>query len=283
MSQTLDSAAFVDARAKYERWLRSAHTGAHSRRTAENNAAFFLPYLKSGMSLLDAGCGPGSITLGLAAVVAPGLVTGVDVSSDSLAIARSLATERNVANVTFEQHHLRALPYEDESFDAVFVHAVLQHVEEPVRILRELLRVLRPGGVIGLADADHDGFIQWPDEPLMRRSNEITVAIRDQGDTRIGKRLRALLAEAGFERAVGMVVGAAEGEPGINALNGAFWANYFTAEPFIEFATLLGLSNRDEMLAISEAHRRWGNDPGSFAARFWCQAIGFKPGATPNP
>ncbi len=270
--------AVVAARAEYARWLESAHSGAHARRTAERNAAFLLPHLKPGMTLLDAGSGPGSITLGLANVVAPGHVTGVDVRSSAIERSRALAAERGITNVTFEQHHLRALPYEDETFDAVFMHAVLQHIDEPERIVTELFRVMKPGGVIGVADADFDGFICWPNDPLIHRSTEVLIGVRNEGDPRVGKRLRALLVEAGFEKAVGYMAAGAEGEPNIVALNGASWAGRFAAEPFVAYAEAIGVSTRAEMAAISEAWRRWGTDPGAFAARFWCQAVGFKPG-----
>jgi len=274
-----DSAeAVAAAREAYVRWLDSAHGGALSRRTAERNAAFFLPHLKPGMALLDAGCGPGSITLGLATAVSPGHVTGVDISSAAVERARALALQRGVTNVSFEQHHLRALPYADGTFDAVFMHAVLQHVDEPERVVRELFRVMKPGGVIGVADADFDGFIHWPDDPLIKRSTDVLSGVRLEGDPRVGKRLRALLVDAGFERAVGLMAAGAEGEPVIVALNGAAWADRFAAEPFIAWAETTGVSNREEMRAISDAWRRWGSDPGAFAARFWCQAIGFKPG-----
>lgn len=269
--------AVAAARAEYTRWLESAHGPAHARRTAERNAAFFLPHIKPGMALLDGGCGPGSITLGLAQAVAPGHVTGVDVSASALERARALADERGVTNVTFEQHHLRSLPYPDGTFDAVFVHAVLQHVAEPGRVVAELFRVLKPGGVIGVADADFDGFICWPDDPLIARSTEVLTAARLEGDPRIGRRLRALLVEAGFERAAGMVAAGAEGEPAIVALTGDSWAQRFAAAPFVAYAEAAGIADRREMLAISEAWRRWGQHPGAFAARFWCQALGWKP------
>ncbi len=76
-------------------------TESHADRTAEKNAAFFLPYLKSGMSLLDCGCGPGSITVDLAERAAPGQVTGLDVGESSIEAARELAVERGVSNVRF--------------------------------------------------------------------------------------------------------------------------------------------------------------------------------------
>src|SRR5437870_11653922 len=52
-----------------------------ARRTASEEAAFFLPYLRTGMRLLDVGCGPGSITVGLAGVVAPAALVGIDVDA----------------------------------------------------------------------------------------------------------------------------------------------------------------------------------------------------------
>ena len=151
----------------YETWLREAHAPAHARRTAERNAAFLLPHLKPGMRLIDAGCGAGSITIGLAKAVAPGEAVGVDLSDVSIERARALADERGAGNCTFDIADASALPFEDATFDAAFAHAMLQHVEFPLDVLRELRRVLRPGGVIGVADADRDGWIMAPQPPAL--------------------------------------------------------------------------------------------------------------------
>ena len=64
---------------------------SHAKRTAETDAAFFLPHLKPGMRLLDAGCGPGSITVGLALRVEPAHAVGIDASESVIETARSLA------------------------------------------------------------------------------------------------------------------------------------------------------------------------------------------------
>ena len=62
---------------------------SHRWRTAENSAAYLLTYLQPGMSLLDVGCGPGTITADLAALIAPGRLVAIEVSAEALEIAKS--------------------------------------------------------------------------------------------------------------------------------------------------------------------------------------------------
>ncbi len=118
-------------------------------RTADTHAGFFLPQLMPGWCVLDAGCGPGTITLGLARRVAPGLVTGIDVEDSQFAKAREQA-EREGLNVEFRKASVYQLPFQDDCFDAVFSHALLEHLSDPGAALAELRRVLKPEGLIGL-------------------------------------------------------------------------------------------------------------------------------------
>jgi ubiquinone/menaquinone biosynthesis C-methylase UbiE len=74
---------------------------------------------------LDLGCGPGSITLGLAEAVAPGEMVGVDVQPSQVAQAQALSAARGVMNVRFEVADVYRLPFPDGSFDAVSAHAGL--------------------------------------------------------------------------------------------------------------------------------------------------------------
>ena len=104
---------------------------SHRWRTAENSAGYLLPSLRSGLDLLDVGCGPGTITVDLAARVAPGRVLGIDISDEPLAEARGLA-ERSGVDVTFEVGDVYALAEPDDSFDVVHAHQVLQHLTDPV-------------------------------------------------------------------------------------------------------------------------------------------------------
>ena len=124
------------------------------RRTAGDSAAYLLPQLKPGLSLLDVGCGPGSITADLAAVVAPGPVTAIDIFDDVLDAARAEAARRAASNVSFVRADVHKLDCPDDAFDVVHAHQVLQHVADPVQALREMRRVCRTGGIVAARASD---------------------------------------------------------------------------------------------------------------------------------
>ena len=108
---------------------------SHRRRTAKNSAAYLLPLLAPGMSLLDVGCGPGTITVDLAPRVAPGPVVGVDRAAEVLAEADALLADRPATNVRFEPGDISGLAFADGTFDVVHAHQVLQHLADPVAAL----------------------------------------------------------------------------------------------------------------------------------------------------
>src|SRR5262249_49719570 len=109
----------------YSHRANPAFDAAMTRRTSASDAAFFLPHLQPGMRLLDIGCGPGSITLGLAEAVAPGDVIGLDLRPEVVAAAAALAQQRGVTTVRFQVGDVYALPFPDAAFDAVFACQVL--------------------------------------------------------------------------------------------------------------------------------------------------------------
>jgi ubiquinone/menaquinone biosynthesis C-methylase UbiE len=138
---------------------------AHAIRTAEDCAAYLLPELRPGMMLLDVGCGPGSITVDLAERVAPGQVIGLDRSDDVLTQAAELAALRGIENATFVSGNIYDLEFDDDTFDVVHAHQVLQHLTDPVAALYEMRRVLKPGGIVAVRDADFHGMSWYPELP----------------------------------------------------------------------------------------------------------------------
>lgn len=144
----------------------------HATRTATDSLAVVLPYLTAGSRVLDVGCGPGSITLDLAAMIA-GLggaasqVTGVENTPEPLREARAAATARGIA-ARFVPGDAYRLPFRAGEFDVVVAHQVLQHLSDPVAALSEMLRVTAAGGVIAVRDADYAGMFFSPAPPGLR-------------------------------------------------------------------------------------------------------------------
>jgi SAM-dependent methyltransferase len=239
----------------------------HAERTAQTHAAFLLPHLRPGMTLLDLGCGPGTITAGLAAAVSPGRAVGVDL--DTVPV-------EGVEIVTADVTHL---PFPDNSFDAIFGCAVLQHLADPLAALREARRVARPGAVIGVCDADWDGELLHPLDETLRRSREIAWRLREGTSPTVGKRLRHLLVEAGF---TGAVQTARIMPVDDTRQAGAFNASLFRLPTAVERVVSAGWASHAELEEMSAAWIAWGEHPGAFLARFWCEALAFTPAALPR-
>ena len=168
-------------------------------RTAETHAEFLLPQLMPGWRVLDAGCGPGTITLGLASKVAPGFVTGIDVEDSQFVKSREQA-EREGLNVEFRKASVYQLPFADNSFDAVFSHALLEHLSDPRAALAELRRVLNPGGLIGVRAGDMGGILvdSESEGPAQGLAAYLANREKNSGDPYVGRKLGRLLRKTGF-------------------------------------------------------------------------------------
>lgn len=138
---------------------------AHGARTAQNSAAHLLPHLSPGTTLLDVGFGPGSITADLAQIVAPAQVVGIEAAPDALEAAQSLLDERGVDNVTLQTGSVYELPFDDNSFDVVHCHQVLQYLTDPAAALREMARVARR--VVAAREIDYAVMHWHPANPGM--------------------------------------------------------------------------------------------------------------------
>lgn len=173
---------------------------SHSARTAANSAAYLLPCLKPGMDVLDIGCGPGTITLDLAALVAPGKVIGMENVETPLHAARAEAAHRSDTSTTFQLGDALNLPFNDASFDVVHAHQVLQHLTAPVTALREMIRVCKPGGWIAARDADYAAMSWYPELPGLDlwRQTYRTAAHLNGAQPDAGRRLRAWANAAGI-------------------------------------------------------------------------------------
>ncbi len=236
---------------------------SHEWRTAGNSAAYLLAHLRPGMSLLDVGAGPGTITVDLAELVAPGRVQGVDASADVIAKASSLAAERGLANLTFEVDDAYALAADDGSFDVVHAHQVLQHLTRPVDALREFRRVLAPGGVVAVRDVDYEGVISYPMIPALREWLDVYLRVhrRVGGEPAAGRRLKAWAHEAGFTDVTSTASLWLFESPQDRAWWGGMWADRVLHSSFAEHAVSHGIADRAALERISAGWREWAAQP----------------------
>ncbi len=185
-------------------------------RTASQQAAFVLPFLGSGMNLLDVGCGPGTITIGLARTVFPGQVTGIDHDSLHIEAARALAVERGVTNVTFQSGDALTLPFDDDTFDAAFENNVFTHLSKnAVLAAREVYRVLKPNGFFAVRDVDVDSVVWGNLTDSIKQLDRLLITWQKSrgSDVTLGKQLPAILREPGFSNTIKSVSADTKGKP----------------------------------------------------------------------
>ncbi|MGH7990941.1 MAG: methyltransferase domain-containing protein [Limisphaerales bacterium] len=217
-----------------------------ARRSAEKQARFLLPHLKSGQRILDIGCGPGTITLGLAKIVAP------------LKRARQNAAQSKIENVTFIHGSVYELPFANKAFDLVFAHAVFEHLKEPIAALHEIRRVLKPNGLVALRSPDWGGFIVAPETSGLQAAIKCYTDIQTHngGDIQVGRKFPGLLRAAGLE----------------SKIFSAGYECYESAPLIAEYLALQlvksGAQNEAESL------RQWSRHPDAIFAQAWCEIIG---------
>ena len=245
-------------------------------RVANKDARFFLPYLQPGMNILDCGCGPGTITVDLAKLVFPGNVIGVDKEPSQIDTSQKHSEKHKVSNVKFQSADICHLPFADNTFDGVFAHAILQHLQSPLLALKEMYRVLKVGGVIGIRDDDRGGLIIAPDSPKLERLIDIfsKFMIHNGGNPYIGRHFRALLKEAGFKDIVASSSCVFHGTPDTIKKHAALVAHL--AEKITEVAVQERWATLLEMKEMIDAVIDWGNNDNSFDTITFCEGIGKK-------
>jgi SAM-dependent methyltransferase len=243
---------------------------SHRWRTAENSAGYLLPHLRAGQSLLDVGCGPGTITADLAEAVAPGGLTAVDSAEDALDAARAELAARGVRGAALRTADVHELPFPDDSFDVVHAHQVLQHLSDPVQALREMRRVCRTGGIVAARDADYAAMSWYPQPPELDEWNELyhRIARANGGEPDAGRRMLAWARAAGFPDSAITVTADTwcYAGPGDRQWWGGMWADRVLESAFARQAVDDGFTTRERLAALSEAWHAWSADPDGWFA-----------------
>ena len=236
---------------------------SHRFRTAENSAEYLLPHLVPGLRVLDVGCGPGTLTADLAERVTPGELVAIDREDGVLAEASRVCAERGVANVTIEVGDVYQLSYENDAFDVVHAHQVLQHLSDPVAALREMRRVAKPNGLVAVRDADYAAMTWYPADPRLDHWSAVyhAVAKANGAEPDAARCLLAWANQAGFSEVTSTASVWCFADPETRHWWGDLWAERMISSAVAHQAQADGIATEDELAAIAEAFRQWLDHP----------------------
>lgn len=250
-----------------------------SRRSATADASHLVPYLKPGMRVVDFGCGPGTLSLGLAAIVRPGTVLGIDISETSIAQAKAQTELLGITNAEFRVSDILDTRLPDATFDVAHFSSVLAYQSDPLAALSVAYRALTPGGLVSAREPQKEG--DWFGGPQREVLTLINALIMEDGfksaggDPFIGRRLATLLHAAGFER----VEVAPSLSPALsNVQVVAGFAQRRLADPeFVARVVRRGWITAEQIAGLAGAVHVWSESNESVVAVGECMAIGWKP------
>lgn len=154
--------------------------------------------LEPGSSLLEVGCGVGAVLGVLGQAFSDVALAGIDIEARQIEVARRHIDELGLT-ADLRQGDALELPYEDGSFDHVWMMWFLEHVAEPVAVLREARRVLVPAGRLTAIEVDYNTVWAYPETVEFKVLVDVMArAMDDNGRSDAGTRLPEWLAEAGF-------------------------------------------------------------------------------------
>lgn len=157
--------------------------------------------IDSAASVLDLGCGTGVASRAIACRPRfAGAVTGIDLSPYLIEVAGRLAAEEGVSErVVFRSGDTRTLDIEDQSFDAVIAHTLVSHVDDPLAVLKEAARVVKPGRLVGIFDGDYASLTFSHENPVEGRKYEDVIQSAVITNPRVMRETPRLLREAKLE------------------------------------------------------------------------------------
>ena len=157
-------------------------------------------FYPEGSNILEVGCGVGAQSITLAKNNPKAKITAIDISSSSIKEAKRLIKRKGITNISFHQGDILDLPFQAASFDHIFGSFILEHFSEPLNVLTNIKKLLKPSGTIRFIEGDHGSAHFYPNSDYAKKviQSQIDVQKMTGGNANIGRELYPLLITAGF-------------------------------------------------------------------------------------
>jgi SAM-dependent methyltransferase len=251
-------------------------------RTAESCAPYLIPYIKPTHRILDLGCGPGTISADFALLVPQGEVVCMDVYDSTVDQARETFSNRNLSNGSFVvADATRPLPFEDGAFDVVHTHMVLSHLPNPLAIMKEIRRVLKPEtGIAASREALIDSMQWYPLSSGLKKLGPAMVAatVPFGADGNLGRRLKGLALEAGYKKED--IISTASIRCYESEVEVARWADqlesWFESDLFGKKMVKDGSLSEEDRLEVVASLKEWRKSPAAWHGLMNGDILAFK-------
>ncbi len=249
------------------------------RRSVETHCGYLEPYLKPGIRVLDLGCGPGNLSVGIAGRIHPAELHGIDREEAQIDIARAAAAAGDHQNAVFHVGDALDLPFPDNDFDLVHCHAVVMHIPETRPLLTEIRRVLKPEGLIACRDMIGSSCFFEPDLGSLSGAWEAFERLlsANGGHPQMGKEIKAILHDAGFSGIRASASFEVFSEPEDLDFFHDFVIDWFFSPEVVGAATRFGLATNEQFDEWRTLLQQWKIHPGAFGTIAWGEAVASNP------
>ena len=182
-----------------------------------------------------------------------------------------------MSNVRFEVSGINSLLFPNQSFNAVFVHAVLYHLPEPLDTLRECMRVLKHGGVIGVRDTDYSVWFLEPVTPVLDAFRELSlkVATFNGASPTYARQQRSLLVQAGCTTTSSGANCISRGSADATATAAQIHIARLESASFQTVAIEQGWATEVSLAQMADELRAWGARADAFEVVMWRESVGW--------